>query len=214
MDSNFFQNFIENIKTKQKTVLYVFGIIAALIGGIYYLTQIYFPEQEKLAQESIFMAQLNFENKNFEKALNGDGKFKGFNYVKDNFSFTKAKEIAQLYAGICNLNLGKFDKAIDDLKGYSSDVPEIQALAYSALGDAYAEKNNMNEAISYYDKAAKESQNGVLAPRLALKAGKAYEVKKDFAKAIEMYKSIKKDFPNSQEAQISDIYLAKVENQM
>lgn len=214
MENHVVQNWIDKITNKQKPLLYGIGIIAVLAAGFYYITQIYLPEQEVEAQEAMYMAQFNFENKNFEKALNGDGKHKGFNYIKDNYSFTKAKKIAALYAGISNLNLGKYDKAIDDLKGYSTDVSEIQALAYSALGDAYAEKNNMSEAIAYYEKAAKETKNNVLAPRLAMKAGKAFEVKKNMAKALEMFKYVKTEFPNSQEAGLADIYITKVENQM
>jgi tetratricopeptide (TPR) repeat protein len=214
MDNHTLSTWVEKILTKQKPLLIGIGILAVLSIGGYYISQIYLPELEVEAQEAMYMAQFNFENRNFDKALNGDGKHKGFNYIKENYSFTKAKKIAVLYAGISNLNLGKFDKAIDDLKGYSTDVPEIQALAYSALGDAYAEKNNMTEAIAYYEKAAKETKNNILAPRLAMKAGKACEVKKDLAKALEMFKLIKTEFPNSQEAGLADIYIAKVENQM
>lgn len=214
MDNHTISTWAEKILSKQKPLLIGIGIVVALVAGGYYISQIYLPESEVEAQESMYMAQFNFENRNFDKALNGDGKHKGFNYIKDNYSFTNAKKIAVLYAGISNLNLGKFDKAIEDLKGYSTDVPEIQALAYSALGDAYAEKNNMNEAISYYEKAAKETKNNVLGPRLAMKAGKAFESKKDLAKALEMFKFIKNEFPNSQEAGMADIYIAKVENQM
>jgi len=212
MENSTLNNWVEKITAKQKPLLIGLAIIAALIGGIYYVTKIYLPEQEIEAQDAMFIAQINFEKKNFDLALNGDGKSKGFNYIKDNYSFTKAKSIAQLYAGICNLNLGKYDKAIDDLKGYSTDVEEVQAVAYNALGDAYAEKNNMGEAVSYYEKAAKTTKNNSLAPRLILKAGKAYEVKKDNTKALEMYKFLKSEFPNSQEAQLGELFITKLES--
>lgn len=206
------EKWISKINTNQKPILIGLAIIIALVGGVYYLYNYYMPEQEEKAQEAMFMAQFNFQNNNFELALNGDGKSKGFNYIKDNYSFTKAKELAKLYAGICNLNLGKFDKAIDDLKGYSTDVSEVQAVAYSALGDAYAEKNNMGEAVTYYEKAANATTNNILAPRLIMKAGKAFEVKKDYSKAIEMFKKVVKDYPTSQESQIAEVLITKVEN--
>lgn len=209
---NVLEKWIAKINKNQKPILIGLGILVALVAGIYYIYNYYMPEQEEKAQEAMFMAQFNFQNKNYELALNGDGKTKGFNYVKDNYSFTKAKDIAKLYAGLCNLNLGKFDKAIEDLKGYNTEVSEVQAVAYSALGDAYAEKNNMGEAVSYYEKAATSTKNNILAPRLLMKAAKAFEVKKDYAKAIEMFKKIQKDFPSSQEAQISEVLQTKVEN--
>ncbi|MFY7861893.1 MAG: hypothetical protein ACOVP5_06655, partial [Chitinophagales bacterium] len=112
MENNNFQNWIEKMQMKQKPLMVGLAVLVAIVGAVWYVSQVMLPEREAEAQEAIFMAQLNFENKNFDKALNGDAKFKGFNYVKDNYSFTKAKGIAQLYAGLCNLNMGKYDKAI------------------------------------------------------------------------------------------------------
>lgn len=212
MDNINLNDWVNKVKSNQKSVLTLLAILAILIGGVYYTTQIFLPEREAEAQDAMFMAQINFEKKNFDLALNGDGKHKGFNYVKDNYSFTKANKIAQLYAGLCHLNLGKFDKAIEDLKGYSTDVEEVQAVAYSALGDAYAEKNNMSEATTYYEKAAKSTTNNVLAPRLILKAGKAFEVQKNNEKALELYKYLEAEFPGAEETQFTQLLIAKLES--
>lgn len=211
MDNINFDELFKTLKSKQKPLTIALGLIVVLIAGGYYLSQILLPEREAEAQDAMFMAQINFEKKNFDLALNGDGKYKGFNYVKDNFSFTKAANLAGLYAGLCNLNLGKYDKAIDDLKGYSTDVEEVQAVAYGALGDAYSEKNNMKEAVVYYEKAAKATKNTALAPRLILKAGKAFELVKDNEKALEMYKYLEQEFPGAEETQFTQLLIAKLE---
>lgn len=212
MDNINLNDWLNKLKTNQKPLLIGLGVIAALIGGIFYLTQIFLPEREAEAKDAIFMAQINFEKKNFDLALNGDTKSKGFNYVKDNFSFTKTADLAKLYAGLCHLNLGKFDKAIEDLKGYSTDVEEVQAVAYTALGDAYSEKNNMADAVTYYEKAAKATKNTSLAPRLILKAGKAYEITKNNEKALEMYKYLEQEFPGAEETQFTQLLIAKLES--
>ncbi|MBL7788252.1 MAG: tetratricopeptide repeat protein [Chitinophagales bacterium] len=211
MDNINFDELFKTLKSKQKPLTIALGLIVVLIAGGYYLSQILLPEREAEAQDAMFMAQINFEKKNFDLALNGDSKYKGFNYVKDNFSFTKAANLAGLYAGLCNLNLGKYDKAIDDLKGYSTDVEEVQAVAYGALGDAYSEKNNMKEAVVYYEKAAKATKNTALAPRLILKAGKAFELVKDNEKALEMYKYLEQEFPGAEETQFTQLLIAKLE---
>jgi tetratricopeptide (TPR) repeat protein len=212
MDNINFNDWTNKLKQNQKPLMIGLGVIATIVLGGYYLTQILLPEREAEAQDNLFMAQINFEKKNYDLALNGDAKSKGFNYVKDNFSFTKAADLAGLYAGLCNLNLGKFDKAIEDLKGYSTSVEEVQAVAYSALGDAYSEKNNMSEAASYYEKAAKATKNTALAPRLILKAGKAFEVNKNNEKALEMYKYLEQEFPGAEETQFTQLLIAKLES--
>jgi tetratricopeptide (TPR) repeat protein len=212
MDNINLNDWLNKFKTNQKPLLIGLGVLAVLIAGAFYLTQIFLPEREAEANDAMFMAQINFEKKNYDLALNGDNKFKGFNYVKDNCSFTKAADLAGLYAGLCNLNLGKFDKAIEDLKGYSTSVEEVQAVAYSALGDAYSEKNNMSDAAANYEKAAKATKNTALAPRLILKAGKAYEVNKNNEKALELYKYLEQEFPGSEETQFTQLLIAKLES--
>lgn len=212
MDSINLSDWFNKLKSNQKTITIVLGVLAALIGGIFYVTQIFLPEREAEAKDAMFMAEINFEKKNFELALNGDKTSKGFNYVKENFSFTKTAELARLYAGICSLNLGKYDQAIEDLKGYSTPVEEVQAVAYSALGDAYAEKKNMQDAAEYYEKAAMATTNTALAPRLLLKAGKAFEVVKNNEKALEMYRHLEKEFPGAEETQFTQLIIAKLES--
>jgi tetratricopeptide (TPR) repeat protein len=201
---------IDFLTKNQKKIGIVLGGVIAVVGLAYYVTQVFMPSRETEAQEAMYMAQINFEKGNFDLALKGQGKHKGFNYVKDNYSFTKAQKLAGFYAGLCYLNMGQFDKAIEDLKGYSSDVSEMQALSYCALGDCYAEKNNMKEAVNFYEKAANATKNPNLAPSLILKAGKAFEANKDNKKAAEMYVKIEKEFPNSQEGQTIEMYKARV----
>jgi tetratricopeptide (TPR) repeat protein len=191
---------------KQKPLSIAFAAIISIIGLIYYTVVIYLPEQEEAAQSDMYMAQFQFDQGNYELALKGEGKNKGFDYIKDNYSFTNAKKIAKLYAGICKLNLGQYDKAIEDLKEYSTDVTEMQAVAYSSLAGAYSEKKNMKEALEYYEKAANATKNPALAPKMILLAGKAFMSQKNNEKALEMFDKIETDFPNSQEAQMAQIY--------
>ncbi len=200
------EKLIKLYNEKQKPLTIAFAAIISIIGLIYYTVVIYLPEQEETAQSDMYMAQFQFDQGNYELALKGEGKNKGFDYIKDNYSFTNAKKIAKLYAGICKLNLGQYDKAIEDLKGYSTDVTEMQAVAYSSLAGAYSEKKNMKEALEYYEKAANATKNPALAPKLILLAGKAFMSQKNNGKALEMFDKIETDFPNSQEAQMAQIY--------
>lgn len=200
------EKLIKLYNEKQKPLSIAFAAIISIIGLIYYTVVIYLPEQEEAAQSDMYMAQFQFDQGNYELALKGEGKNKGFDYIKDNYSFTNAKKIAKLYAGICKLNLGQYDKAIEDLKEYSTDVSEMQAVAYSSLAGAYSEKKNMKEALEYYEKAANATKNPALAPKMILLAGKAFMSQKNNEKALEMFDKIETDFPNSQEAQMAQIY--------
>ena len=74
MDNINLNDWLNKLKANQKPLLIGLGVIAALIGGIFYLTQIFLPEREAEAKDAMFMAQINFEKKNFDLALNGDNK--------------------------------------------------------------------------------------------------------------------------------------------
>ena len=67
------------------------------------------------------------------------------------------------------------------------------------MGDAYMELDNAAEAAKCYERAAKESANSFTSPMMLMKAGYAYEMVENYQKALEMYKIIKADYPNSNE---------------
>lgn len=206
------KSYIDKIVNKQKPILVGLVALVAIIGGIFYLVNYFLPEREQEAQSELFMAQFAFEKEQYDLALNGEGKNKGFKYLTENYSFTKANKLAYLYRGVCELNLGKFDEAISSLKSFDSDLTELQAVAYNSLGDAYSEKDDMSQAVEYYKKAADVSPNKVLSPKMALKAGKALESNKNYEEAYNMYDRITQDYPNSEEAKIAEILKTQVEN--
>ena len=55
----------------------------------------------------MFIAEFYFQNNNYDLALNGDGQFSGFLTIADSYSSTKSGNLANYYAAICLMNLGK-----------------------------------------------------------------------------------------------------------
>lgn len=185
--------------------------ILAVIVAIVAFTNFYLPGQEKEAQEAMFQAQLYFESDSFSLALNGDGQALGFEDVISNHGMTKAADLSHHYAGICNLRLGKYQLAIDQLKKFSGDDNIISATAQGAMGDAYTELGDMAEGIAHYKKAAQISDNKLTAPYYLFKAGLALKVEGDKGAALEIFKKIKSKYPESFEAGNVDKYIAMVD---
>ncbi len=73
------------------------------------------------------------------------------------------------------------------------------------------ELDDTEQAISYYEKAAKHNENKLTSPIYLFKAGMAYEDLQDYSSAEKNYTKIKNDFPDSRESQTIDKYLARVE---
>lgn len=202
------EEFIENNK---KMLSIILGGAVVVIGLYFAYTQMYLGPKEIEAQSSIFMAEKYFEKDSLDKAINGDGVNYGFIDIIDEYSGTKTANLAHYYLGISYLRTGAFEDAIEQLKAFSSDDIMISSIALGAIGDAYMELGNVDDAISYYEKAAKNNENELTTPMYLFKAGLAYEEKGDYAKAFDKYTKIKTDFSDSSEGRTIEKYLARAE---
>lgn len=202
------QEFIE--KNKKALIIVACAIVAVGLGIWAYIGLIANPRQVR-ASEDMFAAEQYFGEGNFEQALNGNDDFLGFIDIIDEYGCTKSGNLAKLYAGICEINLGKFNEAIDHLDGYKADDIFTKAIAKMLMGDAYAELNDAANASKYYQKAAKESDNVITAPTALWKAGMMELQQGNKAKAKELFQEIKNNYPESTEWNEVDKYIALAE---
>ena len=197
------------IESNQKILTYVVvGIIAVIIIFFGYKKFISDP-QEKSAQSAIFEAEKYFEADSLDLALHGDGESYGFLDIIDDYGSSKVGNLARYYTGICYLNKGEYEEAIDYLKKFSGDDIIISGMALGAIGDAYMQLGEINSAVKYYNDAANKNPNDFVAPAFLLKAGWAYEILGDWESARDTYEKLKMDWPKSREARDIDKYLAR-----
>jgi tetratricopeptide (TPR) repeat protein len=71
----------------------------------------------------------------------------------------------------------------------------------------------MDKAIDNYKKAADAADNEITAPTYLYRAALALEQKGNKKEALELYKKVNTNYPNSQEGMASEIYIAKLEAQ-
>ncbi len=202
------EHFVES--NKKIISIIVLGIIV-IVGGYFGYKKLIIAPMEVEAQSQMFMAEKYFEQDSLQKAINGDGLNYGFIDIIDEFGGTKAANLSHYYLGICYRNTGEYELAIDELNSFSSDDIMISAVALGAIGDCYTELNDIDQAISYYEKAAKKNTNKLTSPIYLFKAGLAYEDNSDYASAAEKYHAIKDDYPDSREAQTIEKYIARAE---
>lgn len=205
---NFQSGKFEEWFEKNKNMISMIGggivlAIGLLLFGKYYLTT-----QNTDAQNEMFQAVYYFESDSLNKALNGDGVNKGLIEISDDYGMTKAGKLAGFYAGVSYLKLGKFDEAIDFLDRFSSKDVLVQARAYSLIGDAYMEKSDFSNAISYYEKASNFEPTKQFTPDYLMKLGLAYESNKDFSSAAKAYNKIIEEYPTSQKVNDAKKYKA------
>ncbi|MBR4230107.1 MAG: tetratricopeptide repeat protein [Bacteroidales bacterium] len=202
----------EFIQKNQKTIIIAVVAVLIVILAIFGLRRWYFQPREDRAASEMFAAEQWFAQGDFQKALDGDDTYRGFLAVADSYSGTKAGNLARYYAGICNLRLGNFDEAARWLKKYNGKDTFTRPLAKIALGDAEMELGNTKQAVDNYMKAANMEQNFVTAPTALFKAGMGYMILGDNTKALDCFKQVKQNYPESTEWSDIDKYIALAES--
>lgn len=175
----------------------VLGLVALAVIGIF-AWQWYVEREEIKAQKELFPAQFYFEQDSLDTTLKGDvTTTAGVEKIADEYSMTKAGELAAFYEGTVYLKQGKYNEAIESLKEFDANDYLVQARAYSLIGDAYMELNNLDEAITYYKKASNHAPNDFFTPEYLMKLGLAYELKNDYTMAVQAYEKIVEEHKKS-----------------
>lgn len=195
----------------RKSITVIFVSLFVIVGGYFAYLYFYLQPREQEAQQEVFWAQQYFEQDSLRLALRGDGEHYGFLDVADQYSGTKAGNLANYYAGICYLNQGDFEKAIALLDEFDSNDPILSVISEGAIGDAFLELEQPKEALEYYKRAVSGQKNAFIVPFYLLKAGMLAEQNGDLKAALGFYTRIKKDFPESREANEIEKYIARVE---
>ena len=79
--------------------------------------------------------------------------------------------MATYSAGMAYLNLGDYVNAIEYLDQFDTDDILLKSLAKGAIGDAFAQIDQPEEAYDYYVAAFESSDNSFSAPKYLFKAG-------------------------------------------
>lgn len=201
------------IEEHQKTLWIILIALLIIAFGIFGITK-YKQKRNEKASALIFKAEQYFEKEQYDNALNGNGNNVGFLDIVKQYGSTKTGKLAAYYAGISYLKQGNYNEAINYLKKYTTDDEVLAPMALGAIGDCYLELGDQQNAVSYYNKAASKNANSFTSPMFLVKEGMTYEIMGNYAKALEAYKTLKKNFPMSNEAFEISKNIANMEEKM
>lgn len=207
--------FIERIEyffeRYSKIIIGAAGVILLLIAGYWAYSNFILKPKEAKAKDALIYAQQYFDMDSMQTALNGDGTHLGLTSIIKQYGGTPAGNRAKFCAGIANLKLGKYAEAIKLLDDFSTDDEMLNARKFGGIADANAELNKMDAAIENYKKAASAADNDLTAPTYLFRAALALEQKGSKKEALELYKKLNNEYPNSQEGAVAEMYIAKLE---
>lgn len=201
-------SFIE--KNAKAIIIGIVAIVLIVAGLIVYNSYVVEPREEE-ASTAISKGQDYFNNQQFEMALNGDSvNYKGFVALANEYSSTKAGNLANLYAGLCYAKLDKWQEAANYLEKYDAqDDQMISPSAIGALGNAYIYLQQYDKAVETLKKAAQAADNNSISPIFLIQAGEVLESQGKKEEALKLYQEIKTKYQNSMQYQTIDKYIER-----
>ena len=196
----------EWIEKNQKPLFYGLVVIALVIMGyLTYNNYVAAPKEREAANE------LAFPKENFDKAINAsseadsifslslegtNGKY-GFVDIANKYAGTNAGNLANYYAGIAYLKQNDYKNAIAYLEKFNSEDALLKAISLGAIGDAFADLDQDEDALDYYEKAVNANTNVATTPLYLFKAGNIALHIGQTDKALDFFKKIKNEFSAS-----------------
>lgn len=191
----------------KKAIIAGVAAVIVIIVGIILFNNYYLAPREDAASTELAKSQELFNNQQYEQAL------PGFQKVASDYSSTDAGNLAQLYIGICQANLGKWQEAVNALENFSGKGDQmISPAAEGALGNAYANLNQLDKAVDHLKKAAKMADNNSLSPTFLIQAGEILESQGKNEEAVKLYKEVKEKYFQSMQYQSIDAYIERASN--
>ena len=186
------------------------GVVAVIIivAGFIMYKNLYAEPREEKAQAALFKGQEYFEQDAFEQALNGDSiGYTGFLKVADEYSGTKAANLAKAYAGICYAQLGKYEEAVKMLDSFNGKDQMVAPAILGAAGNCYAQLGQLDKAASTLLSAADKADNNTLSPIFLIQAGEILVKQGKYDDAVNAYTKIKDKYFQSYQAMDIDKYI-------
>ncbi|MEO0526794.1 MAG: tetratricopeptide repeat protein [Bacteroidota bacterium] len=206
----------EWVSRNQNYILGVIGVVAvAVLGYLAYNQFVQKPKEASAANELYYPQQYFDQALNsttakdslYNLALNGgEGKY-GFLDIIDEYSGTKAANLASYSAGMSYLNMQKYEEAIRYLENFSSDDAILGALSKGSIGDAFMQLGQTSDALGYYEKAISHDGNEYTSPKFLYKAGTAALELDQREKALQYFQRIKDEYGDSEEAKTIDVFI-------
>lgn len=195
---------------ENRQLLYGVGIgllalVLAVPGYMYYQQR-----QAEQANEKLGQILPAYEEGNFDEALDGTSSRAGLLTIADEYGNTSAGNLASFYAANALYQQQKYDQALQYYQQFDKSNDFVGASAYAAEAKIYESRGEFAKAATHYEQAASQYKNKLTAPRYLLEAGQAYEEAGKYAAAEQAYQKVKNEYPDVEEADQVERYLARV----
>ncbi|MCS7085771.1 MAG: tetratricopeptide repeat protein [Bacteroidia bacterium] len=183
------------------------GVAVGVVAG-YFVFDYLNEQKNQEAKEQAIQAFKNYERDSLEKALKGSSQYPGLEQIVEEYGSTKTGRLAKYMLGTALISQGKNDEGLRHLEDFGDNGTMVSAVGYAARAYVYEEKKEPLKAAQLWEKAASIKPNAFTTPDYLQQAARCYIDAGDTAAALEIFKQIKKRYPNSEPGRNADKYIA------
>jgi len=196
------------IEKNSKPLFYsLVGVVVVFLAFLGYTNYVVEPNELEASNELAFPRKYFNEaataGSGIDSLLNlglegADGKY-GFLDIADSYSGTNAGNLANYYAGVSYLQMKQYGKAIEYLSKFNSDDEMLGPVALGAIGDAFSDIDQQEDALEFYEKAANKKANEFTTPLFLYKAAQTAMSLEKYNKAEQLFTQIKENYSKSEQ---------------
>lgn len=200
---------LDLVERNRQYVLYgaaaIIIIVVAVVGLSWFTA-----DRNVTAADRMASAVRAWEAGDYRTALDGTETSLGLTDIIDDFGSTASGNLARYYAAEAHFRLGEYDQALELFRAYDKESNHLGAAALAGEAAVLELKGENADAASLYRRAASIFESDVTSPSYLMKAGRAYEAADRKEDAAKVYREVRDDYPESQEARDIEFFLARV----
>jgi tetratricopeptide (TPR) repeat protein len=185
-----------------RKIIMASGAVVLLAIGLAIGYHYYEKSQNKKAAKKMAMAEEYLMRGNYKLALTGSAQnfTVGFQQIINNYSNTRAGNLARYYAAVSEFHLGNTQKALSYINKYKAPdgILGVAPLSFKAM--LYTQAGKYTKGAQTYVKAAEWDVNNSTTPYNYLEAARAYHAAGQPDKAKKYVQLIINDYSNSSQS--------------
>lgn len=178
------------------------GIGVGILLAIGLVIGLYFHDQSLNHKAEVLMlgAQNYYSQADYNKALNGDQEALtlGFAQIAKKYSNTTAGNLAQYYSAVCELNLGKYLRALNYINSYKIPKGILGVGPTSLKGVILNDLGRYQKAGNQFLAAANWDVNNSTTPYNLLAAANSFIKAKEYSKAQKAINTVLNKYSETQ----------------
>ena len=154
----------------------------------------------------------HFDGGQYQLAIDGipQQNIVGLKSIVEEYGSTPSGEMARFYLANSYFQLGKFDEALKEFEDFSPSGEILGASRLAGIAACYEAKGNWIEAAETFEKASTKYASIPGAAENLNNAASNYAFAGEKAKALTLFKKLKKNYPTTTFARDADRYIAQL----